>query len=174
MQNIKYFIYYIKKTTTSLIICKLELGLESFQYFISVFPFCKSYEVYFVCVDAGLPQSRLEPMDTIFVKNVREKGPAHQAGLCTGKRVWYVHRNYMASDWMFGAIHFNLNERVLIFLFRLMQTFTLLSLTEKASHFHHAAKKTSQPIRLALFWSLAYISLWLGGTLKLLYYKILF
>lgn len=25
-------------------------------------------------------------MDTIFVKNVREKGPAHKAGLCTGKR----------------------------------------------------------------------------------------
>uniref|UniRef100_A0A3B4WFP1 Rho GTPase activating protein 23 n=1 Tax=Seriola lalandi dorsalis TaxID=1841481 RepID=A0A3B4WFP1_SERLL len=30
---------------------------------------------------------RLEPMDTIFVKNVREKGPAHQAGLCTGDRL---------------------------------------------------------------------------------------
>ncbi len=138
----------------------------------SIFRFSFSPSVramkYILCVfDAGLPQSRLEPMDTIFVKNVREKGPAHQAGLCTGKRVWYVHRNYRASDWMFGAIHFNLNERVLIFLFRLMQTFTFLSLTEKASHFHHAAKKTSQPIRLALFWSLAYISLWLGGTLKL-------
>uniref|UniRef100_A0A8C6UST1 Rho GTPase activating protein 23a n=1 Tax=Neogobius melanostomus TaxID=47308 RepID=A0A8C6UST1_9GOBI len=26
-------------------------------------------------------------MDTIFVKNVREKGPAHQAGLCTGDRL---------------------------------------------------------------------------------------
>lgn len=24
-------------------------------------------------------------MDTIFVKNVRERGPAHQGGLCTGK-----------------------------------------------------------------------------------------
>lgn len=24
-------------------------------------------------------------MDTIFVKSVREKGPAHQAGLCTGR-----------------------------------------------------------------------------------------
>ncbi|KAF4093019.1 hypothetical protein AMELA_G00027760 [Ameiurus melas] len=35
----------------------------------------------------GLQQSRLEPMDTIFVKNVREKGPAHQAGLCTGDRL---------------------------------------------------------------------------------------
>ncbi|XP_016324169.1 rho GTPase-activating protein 23-like isoform X4 [Sinocyclocheilus anshuiensis] len=35
----------------------------------------------------GLHQSRLEPMDTIFVKNVREKGPAHQAGLCTGDRL---------------------------------------------------------------------------------------
>ncbi|XP_051529855.1 rho GTPase-activating protein 23-like isoform X2 [Myxocyprinus asiaticus] len=31
--------------------------------------------------------SHLEPMDTIFVKNVKEKGPAHQAGLCTGDRL---------------------------------------------------------------------------------------
>lgn len=35
---------------------------------------------------AGLQKGHLEPMDTIFVKNVREKGPAHQAGLCTGKQ----------------------------------------------------------------------------------------
>ncbi|XP_056309992.1 rho GTPase-activating protein 23 isoform X6 [Danio aesculapii] len=35
----------------------------------------------------GLQRSRLEPMDTIFVKNVREKGPAHLAGLCTGDRL---------------------------------------------------------------------------------------
>ncbi|MEQ2257188.1 hypothetical protein ILYODFUR_032052 [Ilyodon furcidens] len=27
----------------------------------------------------------LEPMDTIFVKSVKENGPAQQAGLCTGK-----------------------------------------------------------------------------------------
>ncbi|XP_076856271.1 rho GTPase-activating protein 23 isoform X3 [Brachyhypopomus gauderio] len=32
-------------------------------------------------------KGRLEPMDTIFVKSVREKGPAHQAGLCTGDRL---------------------------------------------------------------------------------------
>ncbi|KAM4531044.1 rho GTPase-activating protein 23 isoform 3-T3 [Odontesthes bonariensis] len=35
----------------------------------------------------GFQKDRLEPMDTIFVKNVREKGPAHQAGLCTGDRL---------------------------------------------------------------------------------------
>ncbi|XP_036445212.1 rho GTPase-activating protein 23 isoform X2 [Colossoma macropomum] len=35
----------------------------------------------------GLQRGRLEPMDTIFVKNVRERGPAHQAGLCTGDRL---------------------------------------------------------------------------------------
>ncbi|XP_041634473.1 rho GTPase-activating protein 23 isoform X3 [Cheilinus undulatus] len=35
----------------------------------------------------GYQKSRLEPMDTIFVKSVREKGPAHQAGLCTGDRL---------------------------------------------------------------------------------------
>nr|XP_015217607.1 PREDICTED: rho GTPase-activating protein 23 [Lepisosteus oculatus] len=35
----------------------------------------------------GYQRSRLEPMDTIFVKNVREKGPAQQAGLCTGDRL---------------------------------------------------------------------------------------
>ncbi|KAJ8389929.1 hypothetical protein AAFF_G00112140 [Aldrovandia affinis] len=32
-------------------------------------------------------RGRLEPMDTIFVKSVRERGPAHQAGLCTGDRL---------------------------------------------------------------------------------------
>ncbi|KAM6951104.1 rho GTPase-activating protein 23 [Aplochiton taeniatus] len=35
----------------------------------------------------GSPRSRLEPMDTIFVKSVRDPGPAHQAGLCTGDRL---------------------------------------------------------------------------------------
>ncbi|XP_051523399.1 rho GTPase-activating protein 23 isoform X6 [Myxocyprinus asiaticus] len=35
----------------------------------------------------GGQRPRLEPMDTIFVKNVKEKGPAHQAGLCTGDRL---------------------------------------------------------------------------------------
>ncbi|XP_028975827.2 rho GTPase-activating protein 23 isoform X4 [Esox lucius] len=35
----------------------------------------------------GGQRARLEPMDTIFVKSVREKGPAHQAGLCTGDRL---------------------------------------------------------------------------------------
>lgn len=38
----------------------------------------------FVSDPPGYQKGRLEPMDTIFVKNVREKGPAHQAGLCTG------------------------------------------------------------------------------------------
>ncbi|XP_058476652.1 rho GTPase-activating protein 23-like isoform X5 [Solea solea] len=36
---------------------------------------------------AGRRQSRLEPMDTIFVKSVKEDGPAQQAGLCTGDRL---------------------------------------------------------------------------------------
>ncbi|XP_058858908.1 rho GTPase-activating protein 23-like isoform X3 [Acipenser ruthenus] len=35
----------------------------------------------------GYQKGRLEPMDTIFVKNVRERGPAHMAGLCTGDRL---------------------------------------------------------------------------------------
>ncbi|XP_023205323.1 rho GTPase-activating protein 23 isoform X3 [Xiphophorus maculatus] len=35
----------------------------------------------------GFQKEQLEPMDTIFVKNVREKGPAHKAGLCTGDRL---------------------------------------------------------------------------------------
>uniref|UniRef100_A0A5F8GYS6 Rho GTPase activating protein 23 n=1 Tax=Monodelphis domestica TaxID=13616 RepID=A0A5F8GYS6_MONDO len=33
------------------------------------------------------PRSHLEPMDTIFVKNVKNDGPAHQAGLRTGDRL---------------------------------------------------------------------------------------
>uniref|UniRef100_A0A8C9W5K7 Rho GTPase activating protein 21 n=2 Tax=Scleropages formosus TaxID=113540 RepID=A0A8C9W5K7_SCLFO len=32
-------------------------------------------------------RNRLEPMDTIFVKQVKEGGPAHMAGLCTGDRI---------------------------------------------------------------------------------------
>ncbi|TSL47721.1 Rho GTPase-activating protein 21 [Bagarius yarrelli] len=35
----------------------------------------------------GRARSRLEPMDTIFVKQVKEGGPAHGAGLCTGDRI---------------------------------------------------------------------------------------
>ncbi|KAK5851390.1 hypothetical protein PBY51_002190 [Eleginops maclovinus] len=35
----------------------------------------------------GCPRSRLEPMDTIFVKSVKDNGPAQQAGLCTGDRL---------------------------------------------------------------------------------------
>ncbi|XP_039372464.1 rho GTPase-activating protein 23 isoform X3 [Mauremys reevesii] len=35
----------------------------------------------------GPQRSRLEPMDTIFVKNVKEAGPAYQAGLRTGDRL---------------------------------------------------------------------------------------
>nr|KAF6430736.1 Rho GTPase activating protein 21 [Rousettus aegyptiacus] len=35
----------------------------------------------------GKQRSRLEPMDTIFVKQVKEGGPAFEAGLCTGDRI---------------------------------------------------------------------------------------
>ncbi|KAJ7313642.1 hypothetical protein JRQ81_005214 [Phrynocephalus forsythii] len=35
----------------------------------------------------GPSRNRLEPMDTIFVKSVKEDGPAHQAGLRTGDRL---------------------------------------------------------------------------------------
>uniref|UniRef100_A0A671Z039 Rho GTPase activating protein 21 n=1 Tax=Sparus aurata TaxID=8175 RepID=A0A671Z039_SPAAU len=35
----------------------------------------------------GKQRNRLEPMDTIFVKQVKEGGPAHGAGLCTGDRL---------------------------------------------------------------------------------------
>ncbi|XP_026884670.2 rho GTPase-activating protein 21 isoform X1 [Electrophorus electricus] len=40
----------------------------------------------------GRPRNRLEPMDTIFVKQVKEGGPAHRAGLCTGDRIVKVNR----------------------------------------------------------------------------------
>lgn len=35
---------------------------------------------------SGRARSRLEPMDTIFVKQVKEGGPAYRAGLCTGDK----------------------------------------------------------------------------------------
>uniref|UniRef100_A0A4W6DJJ8 Rho GTPase activating protein 21b n=1 Tax=Lates calcarifer TaxID=8187 RepID=A0A4W6DJJ8_LATCA len=37
--------------------------------------------------NSGRQRNRLEPMDTIFVKQVKEGGPAHGAGLCTGDRI---------------------------------------------------------------------------------------
>lgn len=39
-----------------------------------------------------------EPMDTVFVKEVRPNGPAHLAGLKTGDRLWTV--NGLAVDGM--------------------------------------------------------------------------
>uniref|UniRef100_A0A8D2J1J1 Rho GTPase activating protein 23 n=1 Tax=Varanus komodoensis TaxID=61221 RepID=A0A8D2J1J1_VARKO len=41
---------------------------------------------FFHC-DTAPSRNRLEPMDTIFVKSVKEDGPAHQAGLRTGDRL---------------------------------------------------------------------------------------
>ncbi|KAL6104592.1 arhgap21 [Pungitius sinensis] len=35
----------------------------------------------------GRQRNKLEPMDTIFVKQVKEGGPGHGAGLCTGDRI---------------------------------------------------------------------------------------
>lgn len=36
----------------------------------------------------GKQRNRLEPMDTIFVKQVKEGGPAFEAGLCTGADIF--------------------------------------------------------------------------------------
>uniref|UniRef100_A0A8C5PQK1 Rho GTPase activating protein 21 n=1 Tax=Leptobrachium leishanense TaxID=445787 RepID=A0A8C5PQK1_9ANUR len=51
---------------------------------------------------AGRQRNRLEPMDTIFVKQVKEGGPAHGAGLCTGDRIIKVngeiHRSAYSQD----------------------------------------------------------------------------
>ncbi|KAJ0011602.1 hypothetical protein NQD34_012577 [Periophthalmus magnuspinnatus] len=38
-------------------------------------------------ISVMVQKNRLEPMDTIFVKQVKEGGPAHGAGLCTGDRI---------------------------------------------------------------------------------------
>ncbi|XP_056306991.1 rho GTPase-activating protein 21 isoform X2 [Danio aesculapii] len=38
-------------------------------------------------ISRGRQRNRLEPMDTIFVKQVKDGGPAHGAGLCTGDRI---------------------------------------------------------------------------------------
>lgn len=47
------------------------------------FLFCQRWDI---CnPPVGRQRNRLEPMDTIFVKQVKEGGPAHGAGLCTGK-----------------------------------------------------------------------------------------
>ncbi|KAK3572509.1 hypothetical protein QTP86_034301, partial [Hemibagrus guttatus] len=46
-----------------------------------------TFEFSFLFSCSGKPRCRLEPMDTIFVKQVKEGGSAHQAGLCTGDRI---------------------------------------------------------------------------------------
>lgn len=47
-------------------------------------PLCLCVFVCVVCAEDAFQRPRLEPMDTIFVKSVKENGPAQQAGLCTG------------------------------------------------------------------------------------------
>lgn len=50
-----------------------------------IFVFDDSQVTLALClVPSGRQRNRLEPMDTIFVKQVKEDGPAHGAGLCTG------------------------------------------------------------------------------------------
>uniref|UniRef100_A0A672L3P6 Rho GTPase activating protein 21 n=1 Tax=Sinocyclocheilus grahami TaxID=75366 RepID=A0A672L3P6_SINGR len=47
-----------------------------------------SYSIYYFKLNTiRKTRNRLEPMDTIFVKQVKEGGPAHGAGLCTGDRI---------------------------------------------------------------------------------------
>lgn len=45
------------------------------------------------CLRPGRARNRLEPMDTIFVKQVKEGGPAHGAGLCTGAFI-FIFKNF--------------------------------------------------------------------------------
>jgi predicted metalloprotease with PDZ domain len=44
----------------------------------------KQYHTLGFFTPIGKQRNRLEPMDTIFVKQVKEGGPAFEAGLCTG------------------------------------------------------------------------------------------
>uniref|UniRef100_A0A665X5W8 Rho GTPase activating protein 21a n=1 Tax=Echeneis naucrates TaxID=173247 RepID=A0A665X5W8_ECHNA len=50
----------------------------------------------------GRQRNRLEPMDTIFVKQVKEGGPAHGAGLCTGTHTKNKHTHSPRGD-QFGS-----------------------------------------------------------------------
>lgn len=83
----------MSRTTYSFISKKLFASLQFSRQFLS-FAF---YLLFFaVFCHVGYQKGRLEPMDTIFVKNVREKGPAHQAGLCTGKgNIWCMSTNIL-------------------------------------------------------------------------------
>lgn len=51
----------------------------------SLYTCCVMFTVPFL---SGRQRNRLEPMDTIFVKQVKEGGPAHGAGLCTGNIIF--------------------------------------------------------------------------------------
>lgn len=63
----------------------LQILRKSITFIDEIHYFCIFFFL-FACHHPGYQKSRMEPMDTIFVKSVREKGPAHQAGLCTGKK----------------------------------------------------------------------------------------
>lgn len=72
---------------------------------------CNHWFVFFslsVYYNPGCQKGRMEPMDTIFVKNVREKGPAHQAGLCTGNI------NVRAHTHLEKKKHWNMNLEICI------------------------------------------------------------
>ncbi|XP_034045436.1 rho GTPase-activating protein 23 isoform X3 [Thalassophryne amazonica] len=79
------------KGPRTLVLCKNSQGFGfTLRHFI-VYPPESAVHTTLKDVENGnvkeFQKDRLEPMDTIFVKNVREKGPAHQAGLCTGDRL---------------------------------------------------------------------------------------
>lgn len=49
--------------------------------------FCLVFIKHSFCLfSPGRQQNRFKPMDTIFVKQVKVGGPAHEAGLCTGNQ----------------------------------------------------------------------------------------
>lgn len=56
----------------------------------------------------GRPRNRLEPMDTIFVKQVKEGGPAHSAGLCTGNYTITLKSTFVFCLLMSDNLQFNI------------------------------------------------------------------
>ncbi|XP_046709356.1 rho GTPase-activating protein 23 isoform X3 [Silurus meridionalis] len=91
----------------------------------------------------GNHRGRMEPMDTIFVKSVKESGPAHQAGLCTGDRLVKVNGESILGKTYSQVIALIQNSKSLLELSIMPKDEDVLQLVSAYSH--DAYLKGNQP-----------------------------
>ncbi|XP_060717115.1 rho GTPase-activating protein 23 isoform X6 [Tachysurus vachellii] len=91
----------------------------------------------------GAHRGCLEPMDTIFVKSVKETGPAHQAGLCTGDRLVKVNGESILGKTYSQVISLIQNSKSVLELSIMPKDEDVLQLVSAYSH--DAYLKGNQP-----------------------------